>query len=236
VVVVTGPAGGTTLVLVGVMLIRLAVTGDYLRFVRAGMGPWLLVTGAAVIVLGMVPLIPLVSGRRGRSADHAGHHHPLGGDRVAWLLLVPVVVLLLVTPPPLGSFAVDRTTVSIGDGGHTFDPLRSEAGPVPMTLLEFDQRAGDRGGASLGAVPVRLTGFVAGSDGGGARLARYQIACCAADAVAALVRLEGMAGPAPARDAWYTVTGTFSGVDAGGIPRLQVLSTEHVPPPVDPYE
>jgi uncharacterized repeat protein (TIGR03943 family) len=252
-VAVSPAAGGTTLVLVGVMLGRLAITGEHQRFVRTGMGPWLLLTGAAMIVLGLVPLIASLRSRPAAGADahdgdahdgdahdgdaHDGdaHDHGPGGDRVTWLLLVPVAVLLLVTPPALGSFGVDRVTVSIGSGGRTFTSLAGP-GPAPMTLLEVDQRAADRNGASIGAVPLRLTGFVAGDDGGGIRLARYQIACCAADAVAALVRLEGDVSPRPARDTWVSVTGVYTGVDAEGVPRVRVTDLHPVPTPVDPYE
>src|SRR5262249_34039169 len=48
----------------------------------------------------------------------ADHHH---GDRVGWLLLMPVIALLLAPPPALGSFSVDRTApgVSISSGGRT---------------------------------------------------------------------------------------------------------------------
>jgi hypothetical protein len=110
----------------------------------------------------------------------------------------------------LQRFGVDRSAaVNITSGGRTFTPLRSGA-TVPMSLLEFDQRVADHDGASFGSTPVRLTGFVARTaDGNGFRIARYQIACCAADAVAAVVRVTGTAGNPPARDQWVTVTGTF---------------------------
>lgn len=75
-----------------------------------------------------------------------------------------------------------------------------------MTLLEFGQRAFDRDGASFSGAAVQLTGFVAGAEDGGFRLARYQIACCAADAAPVVLRVVGIHG-APARDQWVTVTG-----------------------------
>jgi uncharacterized repeat protein (TIGR03943 family) len=105
-----------------------------------------------------------------------------------------------------------------------------------MSLLEFDQRAADHNGASMGATPVRLTGFVAQErDGAGFRLARYQIACCAADAVAAVVRVTGATGAPPPRDRWVTVTGTFRRT-AGDVPELQASSLVEITPPTDPYE
>jgi uncharacterized repeat protein (TIGR03943 family) len=120
---------------------------------------------------------------------------------------------------------------------EVFDPLPVAAEPREMTLLEFDQRAFDRAGHSMQGTELRLTGFVAKSaDGNGFRLARYQIACCAADAVAAIARVSGATGAAPTRDAWFTVTGTFHGVGADGIPEFVASAVQQMPAPVDPYE
>jgi putative membrane protein len=73
-------------------------------------------------------------------------------------------------------------------------------------------------------------------DGTGVRLAHYQIACCAADAVAAVVRVIGLDGAPPARDGWLQVIGTFHGLGADGVPELEVTSSQPIPAPVDPYE
>ena len=169
----------------------------------------------------------------GHDGDVHGHHH---SERIGWLLLAPVVALLLVTPPTLGSFGVDRSAaVSVTSGGKVFSPL-PPGRTVPMTLLEFDERTADHKGASFGSVQVRLTGFVApSSDSRGFRIARYQIACCAADAVASVVRITGSSGSKPARDQWVTVTGTFSPA-ADGVPELRAVSLAEIPTPVDPYE
>jgi uncharacterized membrane protein YcgQ (UPF0703/DUF1980 family) len=83
---------------------------------------------------------------------------------------------------------------------------------------------------------VRLTGFVAAGNGGpGFRLARYQIQCCAADAVAATVRVVGVSGDPPARDQWVTVIGTYQR-SSGDPPQLLVSSLTVTPAPPDPYE
>ena len=66
-----------------------------------------------------------------------------------------------------------------------------------MTLLEYGQRAFDHDGASFNGAPVQLTGFVVDGEAGGFRLARYQIACCAADATPVVVRVVGTRGDAP---------------------------------------
>jgi uncharacterized repeat protein (TIGR03943 family) len=235
---------GTALLLVGAMLVRITVADVYQRYVRVGMGPLLLVAGILLVVLGLVTLVAAFRGVPEGDGDpepgdgHDGHGHSEGGARVGWLLLAPVLALLLVAPPALGSFGVSRTTtVDVRTGSGTFAPLRAAAAPVTMTVLEFDQRAEDRAGASFAGVPVRLVGFVAGPADGGFRLARYQIACCAADAVAAVADVRGITGDPPARDTWVSVIGTFRpGGDPDSAPVLDVSSVQPEPVPVDPYE
>lgn len=237
--------GGTTLLLVGAMLIRLTVTDAYQRYVRVGMGSWLLVAGVLLAILGSVAVVTALRGTKdedhpGEEDHHSGEeeHDHEHGDRVGWLLLVPVLALLLVVPPALGSFGVDRSQVRAAPGtSAVFDPLPAAAEPRPMTLLEFDQRAFDRSGQSMQGIKLVLTGFVAKSaDGNGFRIARYQIACCAADAVAAVARVSGATGAAPTRDAWFIVTGTFKGIGADGVPEFVASTVQQTPAPVDPYE
>ena len=224
-------AGGLISLLVGTVLLRLTFTGIYGRYVRAGMGPWLAVAGVAVIVLGLVTLARAL--RRTQPAD--AHGHDPGGDRVGWLLLAPIAALLLVAPPTLGSYGVDRgAAVDIRAGAGVLDPLIPGDTPVPMTLLEFGQRAFDRDGASFNGAAVQLTGFVAGAEAGGFRLARYQIACCAADAAPVVVLVVG-AHRTPTRDQWVTVTGAFQ-PGAGQVPVLAATNVVPIPAPNDPYE
>jgi uncharacterized repeat protein (TIGR03943 family) len=228
---VSEDARATTVLLVGALMIRLAVGGAYAKYVRAGMGPLLLVAGVLLAGLGLAGVVRAL--RRRAPVDVHGHHH---SERIGWLLLAPVLALLLVTPPTLGSFGVARSAaVNVTSGGKVFDALPTGR-TVPMTLLEFDQRAADHRGGSFGTTPVRLTGFVTpSSDAQGFRIARYQIACCAADAVASVVRVTGASGSRPARDQWVTVTGTFTPA-ADGIPELHAVSLAEISTPEDPYE
>jgi uncharacterized repeat protein (TIGR03943 family) len=226
------PAGGLISLLVGSVLLRLTLTGTYGRYVRIGMGPWLAVAGVAVVALGLVTLVRAL--RHAEAVDAHGHHH--GGDRVGWLLLAPIAVLLLVAPPTLGSYGVARgAKVEIRAGGEVLDPLPRGGAPVPMTLLEYAQRAADHGGASFDGAAVRLTGFVAGAEAGGFRLARYQIACCAADAAPVVVRVVGVEGGGPTRDQWVTVSGRFQ-PGGGQLPAIAATTVVEVPAPDDPYE
>jgi uncharacterized repeat protein (TIGR03943 family) len=224
-------AGGAISLLLGTVLLRLTLGGTYRRYVRVGMGPWLVVAGVAVLALGLVTVARALR----RDAPDAGHDRH-EDDRVGWLLLAPIAALLLVAPPTLGSYGVDRgATVDVRAGASVFDPLTRGAGPVSMTLLEYGQRAFDHGGASFNGESVRLTGFVVDAEGDGFRLARYQIACCAADATPVVIQVENVFGGVPGRDQWVTVTGTFQ---PGGenVPRLSATSVLEIPPPEDPYE
>ena len=225
-------AGATLTAVVGVILARLALEGTFRHYVRPGMGPLLAVAGVLLALLGV---IVLWRHRRGED-DHSAHEH--GGERVAWLLLAPVLVLLLIAPGSLGSFSLDRTgsAVTVRSGGGVFARLDPRAGPHQMSLFEFDQRAFEgTDGASFNGAPVRLVGFVAPADGDGFLVARYSIACCAADALAATAHVVGWDGPPPDRDTWVEVEGTF---ERGGVvnPRLVTTSVTPIPEPNDPYE
>jgi uncharacterized repeat protein (TIGR03943 family) len=221
--------------LVGAVLLRLTFTGTYTRYVRPEMEPWLIVAGVAVIVVGLVTLVHAirhVEPPEAHGHDHE-HAHSVGAG---WLLLAPIAALLLVAPPTLGSYGVDRAAnVDIRAGAGVFDKLKRGDGPVPMTLLEYGQRAFERSGASFNGVPVEVTGFVAGAESGEFRLARYQIACCAADATPVVVRVIGTSGTPPRSDQWVTVTGTFQ-PGPENMPTLAATTVAEVEAPDDPYE
>jgi uncharacterized repeat protein (TIGR03943 family) len=226
-------AGGTISLLVGAVLLRLTFTDTYRRYVRPEMGPWLTIAGIAVIALGLITLVRAL--RRGRPAEAHDHEHD-HGIGVGWLLLAPIAALLLVAPPTLGSYGVNRAAaVKIKPGKAVFDRLQRSPAPRAMTLLEYSQRAFDHDGASFNRTAVQLTGFVAADETGGFRLARYQIACCAADAVPVVVQVAGTSGDPPPVDQWVTVTGTFQTVD-GELPEIAATSVAEITAPEDPYE
>jgi uncharacterized repeat protein (TIGR03943 family) len=232
VVAAVNAAGGTITLLVGAVLLRLTVSGTYRRYVRVEMGPWLALAGLVVVVLGLVTLVRAV--RREQVAD--AHGHDRERDRAGWLLLAPIAALLLVAPPTLGSYGVGRAaTIDIRPGASVFDPLPAGGSPIPMSLLEFGQRAFEHDGASFNGTTVRLTGFVAGLETDGFRLARYQIACCAADAVPMVIRVTGVQSGIPSVDRWVTVVGRFEPPD-GDVPQVAAITVSAIPSPDDPYE
>ena len=221
--------------LVGAVVLRLTFTDTYRRYVQPAMGKWLLVAGVAVILVGLVTLINAL--RDVEPAEAHGHDdehaHRVG---VGWLLLAPIAALLLVAPPTLGAYGVNRAgNITVKPGKSFFRPLQQKDAPVPMTILEYLQRALEHNGASFHGMPVKVTGFVAGAEAGGFRLARYQIACCAADATPTVMDVVNTSGTPPGDDQWVTVTGTF--VPGGGeLPRLAATAVVQIPAPDDPYE
>jgi len=228
-------AGGTISMLVGAVVLRLTFTDTYRRYVQPAMGKWLLIAGFALILLGLVTLVNAlrnVEPEEAHGHDHE-HSHSVG---VGWLLLAPIAALLLVAPPTLGAYGVNRAgAVHVKPGKAFFKPLRKQDAPVQMPLLEYIERALEHSGASFHGVPVRLTGFVAGAEADGFRLARYQIACCAADATAVEMQVVGTSGTPPSDDQWVVVTGTFQR-GGGELPRLAATSVVQIPAPADPYE
>lgn len=212
-------------------MLRLSFTGLFRRYVRAEMGIWLAAAGIVVVAIGLVTLVRAL--RHDQQIDAHDHGDEVG---VGWLLLAPITALLLVAPPALGSYGVNRgAAVDIRTGASGFEPIPPTSSPVPMSLLEFGQRAFDRDGVSIEGVSIVLTGFVAAIDDESLLLARYLIACCAADAAPVVVRVVDVEGVQPSRDQWVMVTGVLhpGGVD---IPELSATTVTPMATPDDPYE
>jgi uncharacterized repeat protein (TIGR03943 family) len=216
------------LVVLGAVAVWLWGSGQALNYVRPGLVPLVGAAGLVLLALGLVPPLGLLgASRAGHRPDSLGdqdqHHH---GGRVGWLLLVPVLVVLLIQPAALGSYAASSRTVVPGGGGGQFPPLAAPVrGAVPMPMAEFVTRAVRDPAQSLAGVRVRLVGFVAPAEGGGGyRLTRFVIFCCAADAEA--LQAVVTSDPTPrARDQWLEVEGTWQ-------PRPAAVDDPTPPPPV----
>jgi uncharacterized repeat protein (TIGR03943 family) len=229
------------LVVLGATAVWLWWSGDALNYVRPGLAPYLLAAGVVVGLLGLLPPLGLLGQQTAGHADgHGGHHHKA---RVGWLLLVPVLVVLLVQPAALGSYAVSSRSVVPGGGDGEFPPLAAPVrGAVPMSMAEFVTRAERDPDQSLAGVRVRLVGFVAPNPGGGYRLTRFVIFCCAADAEALQTVVRGDRTPR-ARDQWLEVEGTWLARPTAAEddpspppPALQVDSVRPAAPARPPYE
>jgi uncharacterized repeat protein (TIGR03943 family) len=192
-----------------------------------------------VVLLGLLPPLGLFGEQ---AAGHHRQHHQHRG-RVGWLLLVPVLVVILVQPAALGSYAVSGRAAVPGGGDGGFEPLAAPVrGAVPMSMAEFGTRAVRDPGQSLAGVRVRLTGFVAPNPGGGYRLTRFVIFCCAADAEALQAVVRGDRTPR-ARDQWLEIEGTWLPRPVAAeddpsppAPALQVDTVRPVAPARPPYE
>ncbi|MFJ2578018.1 TIGR03943 family putative permease subunit [Kitasatospora aureofaciens] len=234
-------------ILVGAAVLHISLFSElYLRYVRRGLRPYLIASGALLVVVGLVGaavavrelLRPTDDGHSGHDAHH-GHSH--GTPRTAWLLLLPVLAIYLLQPQALGAYTAqhsDSTTVRPAAATGGFAPLPA-TGPVPMRLADFDARAVWDTGGSLKGRQVVLTGFATPAAGaGGWYLTRLTITCCAADALTSKVEIRG--GDAPPKGAWVEVTGHWqpdgrTGQDSA-VPVLTADRVRGITEPGDPYE
>ncbi|MGH3804919.1 MAG: TIGR03943 family putative permease subunit [Pseudonocardiaceae bacterium] len=172
--------------------------------------------------------------------DEHGHHH--GGPWVAWLLVLPVFAIFLIAPPSLGSYAAERAGTSVTAPVDSDYPPLPAGDPVPMTLLDYATRATFEGDASLKGRTVKLSGFVSKREGGGVRLTRMILTCCAADGRPVKVTIIGQLPRKLPSDTWVSVEGKYdkrSDADPSNgekIPYLRVTSLHKIAKPADPYE
>ncbi|WP_410642430.1 TIGR03943 family putative permease subunit [Amycolatopsis sp. lyj-346] len=230
------------LILLGGALVKIAVNGDYLRYVKPAQQPWIIAGGGVMVLLGAVAIVrDLVASRRAAvPGDHEGHSH---SARPAWLLLVPVLAVFLIAPPALGADSVIRTearapSTAAAANAAAFPPL-PVGNVVPLTVNEFVTRAGWDSAGTLNGRTVSLTGFVVHTDGS-TLLARLVISCCAADAFPVTVRLRGGEADHLASDAWIQVTGEVVPGTAtrenSYTPDFAPASVTSISAPKDPYE
>lgn len=256
---------GAMLLAVGGVALRLGLTTAALNYVKAGLQPLLTISGAVLVVLGLVAVVRAfrtgeAEPAHGEDLDHAhvddhgralaldddGHGHGAHGPQVAWLLMLPLLALLLIAPPPLGAFAASRQTdvAPAVDSTLDYPPLPEPVGgAVPLPLSDFVFRGLYDDERSLEGETVRLTGFVAPSQAGDDyQLTRFVLNCCAADGRAVSVAMADDAA-APDPDTWWEVEGTWvardgaqPGAEATKPPLLQVTRRTEIPPPEQPYE
>jgi len=236
------------LVLLGGALLKIALTGTYLRYVKPSLFPWLVLAGAAMVALAAIAIVRDVRGRRDAATGCGlGHEH---GSRSPWMLLLPVLAIFLVAPPALGSDSIGRAGQQAAapqrpsGASSLFPPL--PPGPVPLlTASEFTTRAVWDGTGALEHRPVRLQGFVVHppEHPERTRLARMRISCCAADAAPVLVELAGPAAgglAATPADTWIEVTGTLrpgsASAATGQVPTAEITAVRGIPAPPNPYE
>ncbi|MGW2560332.1 TIGR03943 family putative permease subunit [Streptomyces sp. NPDC001514] len=245
------------LLLVGAGVLRVSLFSDIsLRYVKPGLQPLLIGSGAVLFVLGLIGarMDGLPFRGRGTADDEDddpahGHGHGDGdgvgdghghdhshGPRIAWLMLPPALALLLFAPPALGSYTATRDNPKIVEDYERFEPLPAH-GPAPLSLTEFIARAQQDDKASLKGRTVTLQGFVTPGEDGTWELTRLLVACCAADSQSLTVTMHGV--EAPPADTWVEVTGTWHAHGTLGTTSaalaLDVATLRSIPEPPSPY-
>lgn len=230
-------AQAVVLLLVGGAILRTSFTDMYLRYVKSGLRPFLILAGVLLVATAVMTLWYELRGggfsekrepggaADGGAAGVAGTpavdapaevsatvapddgHGHSHEPRVAWLLVLPVFALLLVAPPALGSYAASRAGTALQEVSD-FPPL-PEGDPAKISVLDYASRAVFDQGRSIGDRSVLLTGFVLVGRDGRPYLARMIIACCAGDARPIKVGLSGDAPDGLAPDTWIEVTGRY---------------------------
>lgn len=231
--IVTGLVGGAVL--------YAGLTDTYLRYVKAGLRPLLLVTAVLLIVTAAVTLWQEYRSRRKGTADSAhddGHGHR--ESRLSWLLVAPVFALVIAAPPALGSYTADRAGTALQEPtGYADLPA---ADPLPLRVMDYAARAAFDNGRSLDGRRIQLTGFISVGRTGTPYLTRMTLNCCAADAQPIKVGLSGTLPADLKPDTWLEVTGKYTDrrarddINGGPIPFFEVIEARAVPAPEQQYE
>jgi uncharacterized repeat protein (TIGR03943 family) len=212
------------------------LTDLYLRYVKAGLRPLLLVAAAVLVVAAVVTI--WFEWRRSRAEqEHREHEHR--EPRISWLLVLPLLALIFVAPPPPGSYAAMRAGTALQQPWDLSDLPADD--PVPLGLVDYAGRAAYDHGRSLGDRRIRTSGFISLDEVGTPYLVRMVLNCCAADAQPVKVGLTGQVPPILQPDTWYEITGTYTDrqaadpVNNGVIPYINVIEARPVPAPDDQY-
>ncbi len=253
-------AQAAVLFLLGASLLHAATTDLYLRYVKQGLRPLVLVSGAVLIAAALATA--WYERKRARSrkqaqtqAQHPGAEHPGARNahtehvdaehahrepRISWLLVLPLLALILVAPPALGSYSATRTGTALQE--PLAYPDLPAADPLPLNVVDYAGRAVYDHGRTLQDRRIQLTGFLALDRDGTPYLVRMALNCCAADAQPVKVALTGQVPPVLQPDTWLRVTGTYTPrrtkdpVNGGPIPFIEVTEAKPVAEPTDPYD
>jgi uncharacterized repeat protein (TIGR03943 family) len=237
-------AQAVVMLLLGGAVVKATLTDMFLRYVKEGLRPLLLVAGGLLIAAAVMTIwydlrAPSSAAEEDDGHGHGhGHHEP----RVGWLLLLPVLALLLVAPPALGSYAAGQAGAVVVNpaSGSDYPPLPA-GDPAPISLLDYASRSIYDSGKSLSGRQLKLTGFVTPGPDGRPMLARMVLICCAADGRPIKVGLTGNTPVDAAPDSWVEVVGVYSKqvgkdpVNKADVAYLEVRSWQQIAEPKQPY-
>ncbi|EFL33740.1 conserved hypothetical protein [Streptomyces viridochromogenes DSM 40736] len=218
--------------LLGATLLHAGTTDLYLRYVKSGLRPLVLLAGVVLIATAAATLW-----YERRGAPGHEHHEP----RISWLLALPVLALILVAPPALGSYSASHTGTALTKP-FGFPDLPGGDAPLRLGVADYAGRAVYDDGRSLHDRELKITGFVTLDRTGAPYLVRMGLNCCAADAQPVKIALTGDVPPVLAPDTWLEITGRYTPrrtkdpVNDGPIPYVEVTRARPVPTPHDPYD
>ncbi|GHH83945.1 TIGR03943 family putative permease subunit [Streptomyces capitiformicae] len=240
------PLQALLLLLSGLGLLHATLLTDlYLRYVKEGMRPVLIASGAVLLVLAAAEAWSCWNPKPESDDTHSddgghGHDHSTP-PHVAWLLFLPALSLLVYAPPAIGAYTASREApkvVAVTDQDD-FEPL-PKTSPLPMTLTDFTKRVQQDREQAIEGREIQLTGYATPDDqsGDGWYLTRTIFSCCAADAQFVKVRVHGT--PPPPADTWVTLTGTWHPTGTLGTnsaeAALDVHAIKEVPRPTNGYK
>jgi uncharacterized repeat protein (TIGR03943 family) len=238
---------GVVMLLFGGALIRATLTDMFLRYVKAGLRPFLLTAGILLIAAAVMTIWyefrPAPAGHDEPHGDaDDGHGHAHHEPRVGWLLLLPVVALLLISPPALGAYSAGQAgTVALSGSDSDYPPL-APGDPAKLSLIDYASRSLFDGGKSLAGHTVQLTGFLSPGSDGPPMLARIVLTCCAADGRPIKIGLDSAAPIDAPADSWVQVVGVYSSqvgtdpVNKAQVAYLTVKTWQQISEPKDPYD
>ncbi|NUT22194.1 MAG: TIGR03943 family protein [Hamadaea sp.] len=236
-------AQAVIMLLLGGAVLKISVGDLYLRYVKEGLRPFLLLSGALLVVAAVMTLwheyrVP----ESHASHEHDDHGHAHGGPLVGWMIIAPVLGLLLVAPPAMGAYAAGQSGTALSTAAESDYPPLPPGDVVPITVLDYASRAVFDKGKSLGDRQVKLVGFLVTSTDGKQVLGRMILSCCAADARPIKVAFAGQGPTGMADDSWVEIVGTYTdqtmrdAVNDEIIPYISVVSWRPVDPPKQQYE
>lgn len=190
------------LILVGATIVEISLDGSYLRYVKASLQPYLLISGGVVVLLGLIAIARDVRAGRATAAPHNESGRPY------WMLLVPAAVILFLAPPALNTGAVPAAGPGLVSATSPRRPLPPVAEGTPkLPLRELVHRAHASPGTLHGRT-ISTAGFALPSESGtGFDLGQLAIACCAADAQLLILHLDGPLPTGVTEGDWLSVTG-----------------------------
>lgn len=224
------------LILVGGAIVKIDLDGSFVRYVKPGLHPYLLISGVFIVTLAAAAIVRDI--RRGGPEDddpsHSSHSQSshAHSSRPYWMLLVPAALILFVAPPALGVSSVSERVVTAGALERTAFPPLPDGDAPEIPLLDVVQRAARDNTGSLDGREITVTGMRVENPDGSVDLARILIICCAADARSIRIHLDR-----PVQGDWVRVRGTVgeSTPDTGNVPTMTVTGVEQIPEPANTY-